>query len=82
MMRAFSEVDRVVFVNARVPRAWETPNDEVIYAGVQEHPKAELVDWYSASAGKLALFVAGGVHLQPPGQRLYASMISAQIGQD
>ena len=79
MMRVLSGVDRVVFVNVRVPRAWETTNNEVIYAGVQEHPKAELIDWYSASAGQPALFVTDGVHLQPPGQRLYADMISAQI---
>jgi lysophospholipase L1-like esterase len=51
----------------------------VIYEGVQEYPKAELVDWYSATAGRPELFVTDGVHLQPPGQRLYAAMISAQI---
>ena len=79
MMRVLSGVNRVIVVNVRVPRAWETTNNEVIYAGVQEHPKAELIDWYSASAGQPALFVTDGVHLQPPGQRLYADMISAQI---
>ena len=79
MMRVLSGVDRVIVVNVRVPRAWETTNNEVIYAGVQDHPKAELVDWYSASAGQPTLFVTDGVHLQPPGQRLYAGMISAQI---
>jgi peptidoglycan/LPS O-acetylase OafA/YrhL len=79
MMRVLSDVDRVVVVNVRVPRAWETPNNEVIYEGVKEYPKAELVDWYSATAGRPELFVTDGVHLQPPGQRLYAAMISAQI---
>ena len=34
MMRVLAEVDRVVFVNVRVARAWETPNNEVISAGV------------------------------------------------
>ena len=79
MMRVLAEVDRVVFVNVRVARAWETPNNEVISAGVARHPNAELIDWYSASAGQPELFVSDGVHLQPPGQRLYAAMIRERV---
>ena len=82
MMKVLSDVERVIFVNVRVPRAWEAPNNAVIYEGVQEHPNTELVDWYSASAGQPNLFVTDGVHLQPPGQRLYAATISAQIEKD
>jgi hypothetical protein len=79
MMRVLEDVDRVIFVNVRVARAWETPNNRVIAAGVARHPNAELVDWYSASAGRPELFVSDGVHLQPPGQRLYAAMIREQV---
>ena len=79
MMQVLAGVDRVVFVNVRVARAWETPNNEVISAGVARHPNAELIDWYSASAGQPELFVSDGVHLQPPGQRLYAAMIRERL---
>jgi hypothetical protein len=79
MMRVLEDVDRVIFVNVRVARAWETPNNRVIGAGAARHPNAELVDWYSASAGRPELFVSDGVHLQPPGQRLYAAMIREQV---
>ena len=79
MMRVLADVDRVVFVNVRVARAWEAPNNEVISAGVGRHPNAELIDWYSASAGRPELFVSDGVHLQPPGQRLYAAMIRERV---
>ncbi len=79
MMRVLVNVDRVVFVNVRVPRAWEATNNAVIAAGVGRHPNAELVDWYSASAGRPELFVSDGVHLQPPGQRLYAAMIRERV---
>jgi peptidoglycan/LPS O-acetylase OafA/YrhL len=79
MMRVLEDVNRVIFVNVRVARAWETPNNRVIAAGVARHPNAELVDWYSASAGRPELFVSDGVHLQPPGQRLYAAMIREQV---
>jgi hypothetical protein len=34
---------------------------------------------YSASTGHLELFVSDGVHLQPPGQRLYAAMIRERV---
>jgi hypothetical protein len=79
MMRVLEDVDRVIFVNVRVARAWEAPNNRVIAAGVARHPNAELVDWYSASAGRPELFVSDGVHLQPPGQRLYAAMIRERV---
>ena len=79
MMRVLADVDRVVFVNVRVARAWERPNNEVISAGVSRHPNAELIDWHSASAGQPELFVSDGVHLQPPGQRLYAAMIRDRL---
>ena len=82
MMRVLADVDRVVFVNVRVPRPWETPNNEVITSGVSRHPNAELIDWYSAGVGRPELFVSDGVHLQPPGQRLYAAMISDRAGSD
>ena len=79
MMRVLEDVDRVIFVNVRVARAWETQNNRVIAAGVARHPNAQLVDWYSASAGRPELFVSDGVHLQPPGQRLYAAMIQERV---
>lgn len=79
MMRVLDDVNRVVVVNVRVPRSWETPNNRVISSGVERHPNAELVDWYAASAGQPNLFVSDGVHLQPPGQRLYAATISDHV---
>ncbi|HKH12176.1 MAG TPA: acyltransferase family protein [Rubrobacter sp.] len=79
IMRILEDSDRVVFVNVRVARPWERPNNEVIAEGVARHPEAELVDWYSASAGQPELFVSDGVHLQPPGQRLYAALISERV---
>ena len=54
----------------------------VIASGVKRHPNAELIDWHSASDGRPELFVSDGVHLQPPGQRLYADMISDRVEGD
>jgi lysophospholipase L1-like esterase len=75
MMKALAGVRRVVFVNDKVPRRWESYNNAVIAAGVQRYPNAVLVDWYSATASQPALFSKDGTHPQLVGQRLYARMI-------
>ena len=79
IMRTLSGVDRVVFVNVRVPRAWERPNNRVIAEGVQRYPNAVLVDWHSASASHPEFFYGDGFHLRPVGQRAYTDLISANL---
>ena len=82
IMRTLSGVDRVVFVNVSVPRAWEDPNNQVIAEGVERYPNAVLVDWHSASADRPELFYKDGYHLRPAGQRIYASMITAHLPEE
>ncbi len=79
IMRVLSGVDRVVFVNVKVPRAWERSNNEVISAGVQRYSNAVLVDWYSATINRPELFYGDGFHLRPRGQRAYADMVSMYL---
>jgi peptidoglycan/LPS O-acetylase OafA/YrhL len=80
MMQELAGVRRVVFVNVKVPRPWEGPNNEVLADGVRRYAKnAVLVDWHAASAGWPELFVEDGYHLQLEGQRLYADLIAAQV---
>jgi len=80
IMHILSGVDRVVFVNVKVPRPWEGPNNEVIAEGVQRYPNAVLVDWYSASVDRPELFYRDGYHLRPEGQQIYADLISSYLG--
>jgi peptidoglycan/LPS O-acetylase OafA/YrhL len=82
IMRILSGVDRVVFINLTVPRAWEEPNNEVIAEGVESYPNAVLVDWHSASADRPELFYSDGYHLRPEGQRLYADLISSYLPEE
>jgi peptidoglycan/LPS O-acetylase OafA/YrhL len=79
IMRILSGVDRVVFVNVKVSRPWEEPNNEVIAEGVQRYPKAVLVDWYSASVDRPELFYRDGDHLRPEGQQIYADLVSSYL---
>jgi peptidoglycan/LPS O-acetylase OafA/YrhL len=82
IMRSLSGVDRVVFINVSVPRAWEEPNNQVIAEGVERYPNTVLVDWHSASADRPELFYKDGYHLRPVGQRIYADLISANLPEE
>jgi hypothetical protein len=79
VMGVLGDERRVVFVNVRVPRTWEGPNNEVIAAGVQRYPNAVLVDWYAASVGRPGLFWDDGMHLRPKGQKVYADLVSSHL---
>jgi hypothetical protein len=79
MMQVIADVPRVMFVNVKVPRAWEVPNDAVIADGVQRYPNAVLVDWRGASVGRPDFFWDDGIHLRPEGAAAYAALIADQI---
>jgi peptidoglycan/LPS O-acetylase OafA/YrhL len=81
IMQTLSGVERVVFVNVKVPRAWEQPNNQVISEGVQRYPNAVLVDWYSATINRPELFYGDGFHLRPKGQRVYADLVSSYLAE-
>jgi len=82
IMRILSGVDKVVFVNVKVPRTWEEPNNEVIAEGVERYPNTVLVDWYSASADRPELFYSDGYHLRLEGQRIYADLVSSYLPEE
>ena len=79
MMGLMADVTRVVFVNLKVPRDWEGPNNAVLAAGVARYPNAVLVDWYTASVDRPQFF-QDGVHLRPEGALAYAQLIAAAVG--
>jgi peptidoglycan/LPS O-acetylase OafA/YrhL len=79
IMRVLSGVDKVVFVNVKVPRSWEDTNNEVIYEGVERYPNAVMVDWYSASANHPEYFYRDGYHLRPKAQKVYAGLLSSHL---
>jgi peptidoglycan/LPS O-acetylase OafA/YrhL len=82
IMRILSGVDRVVFVNVKVPRPWEGPNNEVISEGVKRYPKAELVDWHSASVNHPEYFYSDGYHLRPEAQKIYADLVASHLPEE
>ena len=79
IMGILKDTRRVVFVNARVPRQWQDPNNTVLADGVKRYPNAVLVDWSSASANHPEYFWDDGIHLRPEGATVYAGLIAAAI---
>src|SRR5581483_4260507 len=49
MMALLSDVPHVIFLTTRVPRTWETPNNNALEEGVKRYPNATLIDWYTFS---------------------------------
>jgi hypothetical protein len=79
MMELLADVSRVVFVNLKVPRGWEGPNNAVLAEGVARYPNAALVDWYAASADH-PQFLLDGVHLGPEGAQAYVQLVAPYVG--
>jgi peptidoglycan/LPS O-acetylase OafA/YrhL len=79
IMGVLSDVPRVVFINDKVPRSWEQPNDSVIASGVQRYPSARLVDWYTASVGHPEYFYDDQYHVRPDGAAIYASLVAQAV---
>ena len=79
IMRVLSGVDKVVFVNVKVPRSWEETNNEVISEGVERYPNAVMVDWYAVSANHPEYFYSDGYHLRPRAQTVYADLLSSHL---
>jgi hypothetical protein len=75
MMKVLKNVPSVVFVNTKVPRRWQDPNNAVLSAGAQRHPNIVLVDWLSYSEGHPEWFRSDGYHLQPEGAEAYAGLL-------
>jgi hypothetical protein len=80
MKSILANVPKVVFVNNKVPRAWQDSNNQVIAAGAASMPNAVLLDWKSQSDPKPEIFYSDGMHLKPDGAAFYTSLLNATIG--
>ncbi len=80
MLDLLAESERVVVVNAAVPRPWEGPNNDAIDAAVKDYPNAVIADWNAAAEGHPEYFVSDGVHLTSAGAKAYAKLIKKAAG--
>ncbi|MDD4334064.1 MAG: acyltransferase family protein [Desulfotomaculaceae bacterium] len=67
---------RIVLVNTRVPKPWESVVNQILARAAAADPEIELVDWHGASSGHDDYFYPDGVHLNPAGIQAYAALVS------
>jgi hypothetical protein len=79
VMGTLSNLDRVYFVNAAVPRRYEGQVNSAIADGVERWDNAYLIDWNSVADGHPEYFVQDGVHLTTAGIKAYAAMIARAV---
>jgi lysophospholipase L1-like esterase len=78
MMDILKDVKKVVFVNLKVPRRWEGPDNDVLRSNVPRFPNAVLIDWNSVGNAHPEWFYEDGFHLRPEGARAYADLIAQE----
>lgn len=79
LLDSMQDVRKVVLVNARVPRSWESVVNASIEKAASAYPNTVLLDWHAASKGK-SYFEPDGVHLKPQGGETLAELIAQAVG--
>lgn len=75
-----ADYERVVVVNASVPRSWEKPNNAIIDDVAPDYPNVVVADWNKAADGQRDYFVSDGVHLTSQGAAAFADLIKQSAG--
>lgn len=65
------DVDRVVIINASVPRVWQDPNNRLIAKIAARYSNVRIADWALAAEDRSEYFASDGVHLTPRGVKAY-----------
>jgi peptidoglycan/LPS O-acetylase OafA/YrhL len=73
-----SSVPRVVFVNVRMPRPWESITNGTLATCTAHQPRVILVDWYDASAAP-GVLGPDQIHSTPSGGSFYASLVTHAV---
>lgn len=79
VLEHFSEAGRVVLVNVRVPRPWESAVNRALSGATGRWPNTRLADWNGVSDGTPAWFDGDGVHVTDEGARALASVVAAGL---
>ncbi|PHB86780.1 acetyltransferase [Bacillus wiedmannii] len=81
LIKVIGNERKIIFINTRVPRPWESIVNERLKVTASEYPNVTLVDWYAASAGKKDYFAPDGVHLTKVGAEAYAALVAKAVKQ-
>lgn len=75
LLSKLPDARKIILVNTRVPRPWESVVNSALERAAQRDDRIQLIDWYSASAGRDDYFASDGVHLMPVGARAYTELL-------
>jgi peptidoglycan/LPS O-acetylase OafA/YrhL len=76
IMTLLENVERVVFINARVPKRWQDRNNATLATALAQHPTAILIDWAKASEHHREYFGVDGMHLTHAGAQALTVLVT------
>jgi lysophospholipase L1-like esterase len=79
LMAVTRDVPTVVLVNVKAPREWEPAVNDRLAAGVDGHPNAHLLDWWTIATASPEYVCRDGFHLTRQGAGVYAAAIARSI---
>jgi hypothetical protein len=79
MMSILSDRQKVIIINAKVPRPWEQEVNDTLAAGVKKYKNASLLDWHSYGDAHPEFFYDDGIHLRPAGADAYAHFVAQSL---
>jgi peptidoglycan/LPS O-acetylase OafA/YrhL len=80
MMGLLSDRQKVVIINAKVPRPWEDQVNGTLADHVKKFKNAVLLDWHSYGGAHPEFFYDDGIHLRPEGAQAYAAFVAQALG--
>ena len=78
-LQSLGPMQSIVLVNTQEARPWQGDVNDTLARVAHEVAHTSLVDWYDASAGKPGWFYDDGVHPNPQGAQVMASMIARAV---
>ncbi|HEY3673247.1 MAG TPA: acyltransferase family protein [Acidimicrobiia bacterium] len=80
MMQLLADRQKVVLINAKVPRAWEQQVNDTLAAGAAKYKKnTVLLDWHGYGGAHPEFFYDDGIHLRPEGAVAYADFVAKAL---
>jgi hypothetical protein len=79
IMTAATPVRKVVFVNVKASRPWESSDNNTLRTVTAQYPNAVLVDWHTFGDAHPSIFWSDGIHLKPQFIDTYARLVAAAV---
>jgi peptidoglycan/LPS O-acetylase OafA/YrhL len=79
IMAAATPARKVIFVNIKASRPWESSDNNILRTVTAQYPNAVLVDWHSFGDAHPSMFWSDGIHLKPQYVDTYATLIAAAL---